>query len=292
MATNKPLQTILNDLPDNNAKEITPADVRQIATSSFSPQLVLAAYQSRIFTSPTNVPAYAKTIYHCNYYNPYFFAPQSPTTADLNQTDQIWQITNYGTGLTPGLGQTAICKANPIVGYETTGFATPTDGVWEVDIDANGQLINFKIISPAQGWLSGSLPSNFPSVFEQTGYLDINGNQTIKVKFNGPLRALTYANGDESTYEMTTNPNSSDPSTTFPGQGSQAAANFNSVNSSSNIALVLPFTGTTPLYGIRVGQLSDTGSGQTDFADNILMTKRDADACTQFQIWRTPGGNF
>ena len=291
MATNKPLQTILNDLPDNNAKEITPADVRQIATSSFSPQLVLAAYQSRKFTSPDNVPTYAKTIYHCNYYNPYFFAPQSPTTAGLNQTDQIWQITSYGNGLTQGT-HTAICKANLIVGYETQGFATPTDGVWEVDIDANGQLINFKIISPAQGWLSGSLPSNFPSVFEQTGYLDINGNTSIEVKFNGPLRALSYANGFESTYEMTTNPNSSDQSTAFPGQGSQAAANFNSVNSSSNIALVLPFSGAIPLYGIRVGQLSDTQGGQTVFADNILMTKRDADACTQFQIWRTPGGNL
>ena len=91
---------------------------------------------------------------------------------------------------------------------------------------------------------------------------------------------------------MTTNPNSSDQSTAFPGQGSQAAANFNSVNSSSNIALVLPFSGAIPLYGIRVGQLSDTQGGQTVFADNILMTKRDADSCTQFQIWRTPGGNL
>ena len=286
MATNKPLQTILNDLPDNNAKEITPADVRQIATSSFSPQLVLAAYQSKEFTP---LPAYAKTVYGCNYYNPYFFAPQSNTTAGLNQTDQIWQITNYGNGLTLGSGQTAICKANPIVGY--TGFATPTDGVWEVDIDANGQLINFKIISPAQGWLSGSLPSNFPSVFEQTGYLDINGNQTIKVRFNGPLRASTYANGFESTYEMTTNPNSSDQSTAFPGQGNQDAANFNSVNSSSSVSLVNPFAGAVPLYGIRVGQLSDFNA-QSVFADNILMTKKDSDSAIQFQIWRTPGGNL
>jgi len=285
MATNKPLQTILNDLPDNNAKLITPADVRQIATSSFSPQLVLAAYQSKEFTS---LPAYAKTVYGCNYYNPYFFAPQSNTQAGLNQTNQIWQITNYGNGLTPGTN-TAICKADAIVGY--TGFATPTDGVWEVEIDGSGQIESFKIISPAQGWLSGSLPSNFPSVFEQTGYLDINGNTSIKVRFNGPLRALTYANGFEGTYEMTTNPNSSDQSTASPGQGSQAAANFNSVNSSSSISLVNPFAGAVPLYGIRVGQLSDVG-GQSVFADNILMTKRDADSAIQFQIWRTPGGNF
>ena len=90
---------------------------------------------------------------------------------------------------------------------------------------------------------------------------------------------------------MTTNPNSSDQSTTFPGQGNQVAANFNSVNSSSNIALVNPFAGAVPLYGIRVGQLSDSG-GQSVFADNILMTKKDADSAIQFQIWRTPGGNL
>ena len=283
MATNKPLQTILNDLPDNNAKEITPADVRQIATSSFSPQLVLAAYQSKEFTP---LPADAKTVYGCNYYNPYFFAPQATTKTGLNNINQIWQITNYGNSLTQGT-HSAICKADAIVGY--TGFATPTDGVWEVEIDALGEIESFKIISPAQGWLSGSL--NFPTVFEQTGYLEISGNTSIKVRFNGPLRALTYANGFESTYEMTTNPNSSDQSTAFPGQGNQAAANFNSVNSSSSVSLVNPFAGAVPLYGIRVGQLSDSG-GQSVFADNILMTKKDSDSAIQFQIWRTPGGNF
>ena len=283
MATNKPLQTILNDLPDNNAKLITPADVRQIATSSFSPQLVLAGCQS-LATNTGGFTPDERAVYGCNYYNPYFFAPQADSKVGLGNDDQIWEITDYGNGLTPGT-HTAICTANPISGFN---FGPTTNGVWEVVIDALGEIESFKIISPAQGWQSGSLPPTFPGRFEQTGYLDINGNQTIEVRFNGPLRGLVSQNvAGEFEYEMTTNPNSSDQSTAFPGQGSQAAADFTTANTSANIALFGEFTGSSPLYGIRVGQNSVPST-----ISNFLQIKTDGSRAVQFQIWRTPGGNL
>ena len=283
MATNKPLQTILNDLPDNNAKLITPADVRQIATSSFSPQLVLAGCQTLL----TDAPPLAfdeRGVYGCNYYNPYFFAPQADTKTGLGNPNQIWQITNYGNN-PPGT-YTAICTANPITGFN---FGPTTNGVWEVVIDNNNEIESFKIISPAQGWVSGSLPPTFPGRFEQTGYLDINGNTSIEVRFNGPLRATPVAGSPagEFAYEMTTNPNSSDQSTAFPGQGNQSAADFTSANTSANVALFTEFSGSTPLYGIRVGQDSTPST-----ISNYLQVKTDGNRAVQFQIWRTPGGNF
>jgi len=288
MATNKPLQTILNDLPDNNAKEITPADVRQIATSSFSPQLVLAGCQS-LDTDTSGFTPDERAVYGCNYYNPYFFAPQADTKVGLSNPDQIWQITSYGSGLTAGT-YTAICTANPISGFN---FAPTTNGVWEVVIDSLGQIESFKIISPAQGWQSGSLPGTFPGRFEQTGYLDISGNQTIEVRFNGPLRAqLSSAVNNvsgEYAYVMTTNTNPSDQSTAFPGQGSQDAADFTTANTSANIALFGVFTGADNL-GIRVGRW-ETGGSWTNI-DNWLQIKTDVSRAVQFQIWRTPGGNF
>jgi hypothetical protein len=286
MATNKPLQTILNDLPDNNAKEITPADVRQIATSSFSPQLVLAGCQS-LDTDTSGFNPDERAVYGCNYYNPYFFAPQATTKTGLNNIDQIWQITNYGNGLTPGT-HTAICTADPIPGFN---FAPTTNGVWEVEIDALGEIESFKIISPAQGWQSGSLPGTFPGRFEQTGYLDISGNISIKVRFNGPLRGLVSQNvAGEFEYSMTTNPNSSDQSTAFPGQGSQAAADFTTANTPANMALFGTFNGASPLYGIRVGRRG--GSGSWTNINNFLQIKTDGSRAVQFQIWRTPGGNL
>jgi hypothetical protein len=282
MATNKPLQTILNDLPDNNAKEITPADVRQIATSSFSPQLVLAGCQT-LNSNTGGFVADERSVYGCNYYNPYFFAPQADTKSGLNNTNQIWQITNYGNN-PPGT-YTAICTADPITGFN---FGPTTNGVWEVVIDNSNEIESFKIISPAQGWQSGSLPPTFPGRFEQTGSLDINGNTSIKVRFNGPLRATPVAGSPagEFAYVMTTNPNSSDQSTTFPGQGNQNAADFTSANTSASVALSGEFSGVDNL-GIRVGRDSTYTT-----ISNYLQIKTDASRAVQFQIWRTPGGNF
>lgn len=290
MATNKPLQTILNDLPDNNAKEITPADVRQIATSSFSPQLVLAGCQS-IDTIPENgFEPDERAVYGCNYYNPYFFAPQADSKLGLSNIDQIWQITNYGTN-TPGT-HTAICTANPIPGFaDPRNFAPTTNGVWEVEIDELNEIKSFKIITPAQGWQSGSLPPTFPGRCEQTGYLNIAGNTSIEVRFNGPLRGLTSLNiGGEFEYSMTTNPNPSDQSTAFPGQGSPDAANFTTSNTSANIALFGVFNGSIPLYGIRLGRRES--SNEWTNINNFLQIKTDASRAVQFQIWRTPGGNL
>jgi hypothetical protein len=282
MATNKPLQTILNDLPDNNAKEITPADVRQIATSSFSPQLVLAGCQT-LNSNTGGFVADERSVYGCNYYNPYFFAPQADTKSGLNNTNQIWQITNYGNN-PPGT-YTAICTADPITGFN---FGPTTNGVWEVVIDNSNEIESFKIISPAQGWQSGSLPPTFPGRFEQTGYLDILGNTSIKVKFNGPLRAIAVPlnPAGEFAYVMTTNPNSSEQSTVFPGQGNQSAADFTSANTSASIALSGEFSGVDNL-GIRVGRDSTYST-----VSNYLQIKTDASRAVQFQIWRTPGGNF
>ena len=285
MATNKPLQTILNDLPDNNAKEITPADVRQIATSSFSPQLVLAGCQS-LDTNTGLFDPDERAVYGCNYYNPYFFAPQADTKVGLGNDDQIWEITNYGNN-TPGT-YTAICTADPIAGFN---FAPTTNGVWEVVIDTLNQIESFKIISPAQGWQSGSLPGTFPGRFEQTGYLDIGGNTSIEVRFNGPLRGLVSLNvAGEFEYSMTTNPNPSDQSTAFPGQGSPDAANFTTSNTSANIALFGEFSGSAPLYGIRVGRRESSQTWTN--INNFLQIKTDGSRAVEFQIWRTPGGNF
>ena len=46
MGTNKSIYTILEDLPDNNNKAIIPENVRQIANSIYTPQMILAANQT------------------------------------------------------------------------------------------------------------------------------------------------------------------------------------------------------------------------------------------------------
>ena len=53
MGTNKSIYTILEDLPDNNTKAIIPENVRQIANSIYTPQMILAANQS-VIRGPQN----------------------------------------------------------------------------------------------------------------------------------------------------------------------------------------------------------------------------------------------
>ena len=281
MGTNKSIYTILEDLPDNNNKAIIPENVRQIANSIYTPQMILAANQS-VVRGPSGGGNMSLPAYKCNYYNPYFFTPQSTTQVGQVGRDQIWQITNFGTGTPAGTYQATVVGDTGV----WDAFGPTVDGKWEVVIDNLGQLESYKIIEPAQGWVSGTLQQYSENAYwDQTGSVIINGNNTIKVTFHGPLKCVLAVDTSLAVYEMTINEN--DPTNQFPGQGSTGAADH-TINNSYALIADQQLDGASANIGTRIG--GDSFYYGAQYAPNLLLVRSDNNRPQFWSVWRTPGG--
>lgn len=281
MSTNLSIYNVLADLPDNNNKLISPADVRQIVTSNYSPQLILTGVQPIYYSGsqPAQRGAY-KTLY----YNPYFFEPPA-TGSNLAQDSQIWQILGFGSGLTPNTTFTAIVKSDTSI---WDAFGPIGEGEWEITTNGSGQIESYKIIKPATGFLSGAEPTRtgpgaagYP--FQQTGFLDISGNTSITFRFNGVMAFEDNFDADLTYYTMSTNTNPSND--IYPGQGSQAAADHTMANTTATICDArLDNKEDNP--GIAVGFRPSPDGSTPYFVDNLCSIRTDAYRQVYFQIWR------
>ena len=283
MGTNKSIYTILEDLPDNNNKAIIPENVRQIANSIYTPQMIFAANQS-VLRSPDGGINMSLPAYKCNYYNPYFFTPQATTKVDLGNRDQIWEITNFGNNTAGTYDATVV--ADDIAPWNA--FGPTTDGKWEVVIDNLGQIESYKIIEPAQGWVSGSLQQGAfdgNEYWDQTGSIVINGNNSIKVRFHGPLKCVYAVDSSLAVYEMTINEN--DPTDQFPGQGSTGGADH-TINNSYALLADQQLDTAAANIGIRIG--GDGVYYGTLFTPNLVFVRSDNNRSQFWSVWRTPGG--
>jgi len=280
MSTNLSIYNVLADLPDNNNKLISPADVRQIVTSNYSPQLILTGVQPIYYSDA--VPA-QRGAYKTLYYNPFFFEP-TETGSNLSLSSQIWQITDFGTNQ-PNATLTATVKSDAGLWDD---FGPVGEGEWEITTDGSGQIQSYKIIKPATGFLSGAEPNGagpgtggFP--FNQTGFLDVSGNTSIKFRFNGVMAFESTNGADLTTYIMSTNTNAS--SNVYPGQGSQAAANHTIANTSATICDArLDNREDNP--GIAVGFRPSPVGSTPYFVENLCSIRTDAYRQVYFQIWR------
>ena len=281
MSTNLSIYNVLADLPDNNNKQISPADVRQIVTSNYSPQLILTGMQPFMYmnSNPAERGAY-KTLY----YNPYFFEPPA-TGSNLSQPSQIWQIIDFGSGLTPNTTLTAIVKSDASIWDD---FGPIGEGEWEITTNGSGQIESYKVIKPATGFLSGADPgSTGPGAaghpFQQTGFLDVSGNNTIKFRFNGVMAFDDNDGGDLTYYTMSTNTNPSND--VYPGQGSQTAADHTIANTTAAICDAR-LDNAEDNVGIAVGFRPSPPTSNPYFVDNLCCIRTDAYRQMYFQIWR------
>jgi len=136
--------------------------------------------------------------------------------------------------------------------------------------------------------LSGAEPNGtgpgtggFP--FNQTGFLDVSGNTSIKFRFNGVMEFEGTDGADLTTYIMSTNTNAS--SSVYPGQGSVAAANHTIANTSATICDArLDNAGDNP--GIAVGFRPSPNGSTPYFVENLCSIRTDAYRQVYFQIWR------
>tara|TARA_R110002167_G_scaffold9949_2_gene46055 strand:- start:5616 stop:6467 length:852 start_codon:yes stop_codon:yes gene_type:complete len=280
MGTNKSIYTILEDLPDNNTKAIIPEDVRQIANSIYTPQMILSAFQS-VGRDSAGGPNMSLPAYKCNYYNPYFFTPQASTKTGLGNGDQIWEITNFGNN-TPGTYEATVVGDSGVWDV----FGPTVDGKWEVVIDSLGEIESYKIIEPAQGWVSGTLQQYGPNEhWDQTGSVVIGANPSIKVTFHGPLKCVFAFDVDLAVYEMTVNEN--EPTDQFPGQGSTGAADH-TINNSYALISDSDLDNAKDNTGIKVG--GDGLRYGSLFQPNLLLVRSDRNRSQYWSVWRTPGG--
>ncbi len=282
MSTNLSIYNVLADLPDNNNKQISPADVRQIVTSNYSPQLILTGMQPFKYPNDSSVPE--RGSYKTLYYNPYFFEPPA-TGSNLAQDSQIWQITNFGSGLTPNTTLTAIVKSDPDIWDD---WGPIGEGEWEITTNGSGEIESYKIIKPATGFLSGADPTRtgpgaagYP--YEQTGFLDVSGNTSIKFRFNGVMAFEAVFDVDLTYYTMSTNTNPSND--VYPGQGSQAAADHTMANITATICDArLDSVDNNP--GIAVGFRPSPYDSNPYLVNNLCCIRTDRYRQYYFQIWR------
>ena len=221
--------------------------------------------------------------YKTLYYNPYFFEPPA-TGSNLSQPSQIWQIIDFGNN-TPNTTLTAIVKSDASIWDE---FGPIGEGEWEITTNGSGQIESYKIIKPATGFLSGAEPTRdgpgatgFP--FQQTGFLDVSGNTSIKFRFNGVMAFEDNFNVDLTYYTMSTNTNSSND--VYPGQGSQAAADHTMANTTATICDArLDSEEQNP--GIAVGFRPSPSGSNPYFVNNLCCIRTDVYRQFYFQIWR------
>jgi len=247
-------------LADNNVKAISALDVRTIVTSNYQPQMVFHGTLWDMGSDPN------EGAFRVLYYNPDFFEYQNP--ASPFNTNNIWQVTNGGSGMTNGTYNDVVIT--PSAPPATSGLTSPADvsnavpafGTKATVVVSGGTLTSLTITSPGTGWLNASANGlNF-----MTGTIEVPGGGTKPtLKFNGPTRCVS-ASGSTQIHRMTTNATA---------QGSQSQADFTLAN--------------TCIQGYS--WISAAGNGvmmmsNSTYPQNYFKLQTDADKNLHVTFWR------
>ena len=149
------INEIVSDLADNNTKNISPLDVRQIVTSSYQPQMI---FSGKTVSSPSN--GAVQSAYRCLYYNPYFFEPAGETSGGLSAVGQIWEFTNNNSSSLTANSTIPGVEVRPDNVSPRGQIPASTYAIWTVYTGAAGEVTKYDVTSPGQGWVAPSILGN------------------------------------------------------------------------------------------------------------------------------------
>jgi len=188
-------------LADNNTKAISAQDVRTIVTSNYQPVLIFAG---RIFSDDAP-DVLDDDILRVQYYNSDYFGQDSIMSSGGNSP---WVINNIGFGIPDATYTDVPLQQNPWNGTTMSIIGgDSTDATFDVTV-TGGVVTSVTLKQPGVGWIGKSTDSSDP--YEgQTGQLNINGNISASLKFNGPLIQTTQNQG-LNVFSMSTSATNSD----------------------------------------------------------------------------------
>ncbi len=252
-----------NLLADNTTKAISAQDVRTIVTSNYQPVLIFAG---RIFSNLSGSWNPNIDVMRTQYYNQEYFGSNF-----ISATTSPWIIDNAGSGIPNGTYENVQLTQENWNGNSASQMnelgGVSTNATFDVEV-TNGtvQAGNITLKAPGAGWIGKSTASN-GSYSGQTGRLNINGNTSAILRFNGPLIKY-YDSGDgKAGYNMSID-NSSNSNHTVINTIISSIANED--NSTQSIAVTLA---------------NMSGSGFGTLANNKLAIDTN-DNGAYVQIWR------
>ncbi len=182
-----------NLLADNTTKAISAQDVRTIVTSNYQPVLIFAG---RIY-SDNAVPTLSFDFMRTQYYNSDYFGQDSIMSPGGNSP---WIIDNNGSGIPNGQYTDVALEQNAWNGQNmATIGGNSTNATFDVTV-SGGIVTSVTLKQPGVGWIP-EVRGNNTTIPGQTGQLNINGNTTASLKFNGPLKEY-YESGGINGYDM------------------------------------------------------------------------------------------
>ena len=271
---------LLLGLANNNNKEISASDVRDIVKSNYQPVMIFSG--AFLVDSGLGSKYFVRT----NYYNPDFFTPRGDG-GSLENSSQVWRFTNRGAGLLPNHTYTNVSvtpSAWPGSVYIFTQYAT-TPAVFDVTTDSNGQVDTFEIVSSGNGWIGpgGTKTSNTWQYPGQLGTLGIAGAGITSptIEFIGPM---SYSQSGQTTdrllYNLSTNTNL--PGAAVPGQGNQGGANHTFTNTIVSHSLIQG----EGEQNYNMGAYVDVG--QVGAQNVLYIEKSSTTYAFQLTLWRMP----
>lgn len=251
-------------LADNNTKEISAQDVRTIVTSNYQPVLI---YAGIIFPDDHYLEIQAD-LHRTLYYNPDYFGNENIMSPGSTSP---WVLQTTGSNIPNGTYTNVRLIQDPYQDHNgnpinLTNFGgNSTDAFFNVTV-SGGSVTSCVSVAQGRGWI----PENvFPSVAAdgQTGSLDINGNTTAKLKFNGPIK-IDYENGGRNGLTMTTN---------------TSAGNHGYINTLMNCTQVIRTGGDENTATMA---FANPTSFNTYVENEIALEHQERGA--HFQLWRLP----
>ncbi len=169
-------------LADNTTKAISAQDVRTIVTSNYQPVLIFAG---RIYSD--DVTGLSTDILRVQYYNQEYFGSNF-----TNNSTSPWIIESNGSGITNGTYENVQLVQNAWNGTNMNNIGgNSTNATFDVTV-TNGSVTSVTLKAPGSGWIG---KTSGPTIAGQTGDLDINGNQSASLRFNGPLIMNSQSGG-------------------------------------------------------------------------------------------------
>ena len=243
--TNIKFQKELEDLlPDNNAKEISAADVRTIVTSNYQPQIAWSGLISEVYSGSNAGEFFCRT----SYYNPAYFNDFAG-----------FVLSNSGAGLLTNHTYTDIALTPPTSygGRTLTGFESTTPAIFDVTTSSTGIVASFVLKTPGVGWVASSS-------FEagMLGTFNISGASTQPtLRFNGPVHIPTTASGSKFVIQMRSS--------------TSGAPNFSATNTIVNMSNSMPIAASNSI---------NTGAYFTNYDNLFLVTESRDMAITLWRV--------
>tara|TARA_R110000824_G_scaffold98989_2_gene235886 strand:- start:2661 stop:3446 length:786 start_codon:yes stop_codon:yes gene_type:complete len=173
-------------LADNTAKQISAQDVRTIVTSNYQPVLIFAG---RLYSD--NNTSIGFDFMRTQYYNFNYFGSDSIMSPGGNNP---WVIDNVGSGIVNGVHENVALVQNA---WDSQNMAAiggdSTNATFDITV-TNSVVTSATLKQAGVGWI-GKNTINTSTTNGQTGQLNINGNTSASLKFNGPLVKYYEAGG-------------------------------------------------------------------------------------------------